>query len=738
MIRRLSVAALALNVGITVLAQSEIPYANTIRINPGDSKELIVAKAAHVVPNDRQMNALENEFIAFIHFGPNTFSGREWGTGFEDPQLFAPEGLDTDQWVKSMKDAGMKMVVITAKHHDGYVIWQSRYTDHGIMSSDFMGGKGDVVKALAESCRKYGMKLGVYLSPADLYQIENPDGLYGNLSKKTLRTIPREVEGRPFENQTKFEFVVDDYNEYFLNQLFELLTEYGPIHEVWFDGAHPKRKGGQTYDYASWKKLIHTLAPEAVVFGREDVRWCGNEAGGTRPTEWNVVTYQADPDTLNNFYDMTDTDLGSREKLYQGGYLHYQQAETNTSIREGWFYRDDDKQGVRSADDVFDIYERAVGGNSTMMLNIPPNRQGRFAVRDSSVLAEVGRRIRDTYSTNLLAESDAPAVLLDGDNRSAVVVDSFIIINLPNEVTFNRLMLQESVAVSGERVENHIVDAWLNGKWQPIADGTNIGYKRILRFPDVTTDKLRIRIGASRLSPSLSFVGAYRYKSHAPELAVSRDAAGLVTIAPARSNFGWKRTDDNSAGNLNGGYEIFYTIDGTEPTSESLKYTEPFAAECTTVKAVSVLNGERSPIASVSFGYIKSGWTAAGESGHTGDLDATKAFDGNPYTSWVNEDASDGWIAVDLGEQKEINGFVYTPQTQWHGEGMIEVGDLLISNDGVNWTPVTTFEFGNLINDSTPRTHRLAHPVKARYIRVVAKRIAGTSNRAAIAEFDLF
>ncbi|MBD5324203.1 MAG: alpha-1,3/4-fucosidase [Bacteroides sp.] len=727
----------ALTAVFAVSAQEDIPFANTIRINPGDSHELIIEKAAHVVPNERQMDALENEFIAFIHFGPNTFSRREWGTGFEDPKLFKPSGLDTDQWVKSMKDAGMKMVVITAKHHDGYVIWQSRYTDHGIMSSDFMDGKGDVLRDLAASCKKYGMKLGVYLSPADLYQIENADGLYGNLSKKTLRTIPRKVDGRPFANDTKFEFVVDDYNEYFLNQLFELLTEYGPIHEVWFDGAHPKRKGGQTYDYASWKKLIHTLAPEAVVFGREDVRWCGNEAGATRPTEWNVITYQANPDTLNNFYDMTDEDLGSRERLYEGGYLHYQQAETNTSIREGWFYRDDDKQGVRSADDVFDMYERSVGGNSTFMLNIPPNREGRFSPRDSSVLAEVGRRIRDTYSTNLLLGADAPDALLDGDNRSGVEIDGSIVITLPKSVTINRLMLQEPVAVNGERIEEHAVDAWVDGGWKQIANATNIGYKRILRFPDVTTDRLRIRIGSARLTPSLSGIGAYYYHSHAPEVVASRDFDGMVTISPARSDFGWKRSGDNPSENLNGGFVIHYTVDGTTPTSASPVYTTPFKAECATVSAISVLNGEESPVSSSSFGYIKNGWRVAGESGGLKDSDASKAFDGNAGSFWISA-APGAWIAVDLGRKKTLRGFGYTPQTHLPGQGMIEKGEIQISDDGKKWQTVEQFEFGNLINDPTPRTVTFKRPVDARYVKIVPVSIAGGNDKAAIAEIDLF
>ena len=305
---------------------SVLPIASTIAINEDDTKDSIVLKAAHVVPTPNQYEALKNEFIAFIHFGPNTFTRMEWGNGMEDPKIFNLENLDTDQWCKAMKSAGMKMVIITVKHHDGFVLWQSRYTNHGIMSSPYKEGQGDVLKELSASCQKFGIKLGVYLSPADLYQIENPEGLYGNLSKYTDRTIPRPIEGRPFLNKTTFTFKVDDYNEYFLNQLFELLTEYGQIDEVWFDGAHPKRKGGQKYNYLAWKELISTLAPKAVVFGKQDIRWCGNESGKTRDTEWNIIPYMDDPKEMNRFADLMAASIGSRTELYKGKFLHYQQA----------------------------------------------------------------------------------------------------------------------------------------------------------------------------------------------------------------------------------------------------------------------------------------------------------------------------------------------------------------------------------------------------------------------------
>lgn len=496
---------------LAACSHNGIRNGNTIKIEDGNTEELILEKAVHVVPTRNQLAALENGFIAFIHFGPNTFTAKEWGSGMEDPKIFALKDLDTDQWCETMVEAGMKMVIFTAKHHDGFVLWQSRYTQHGIMSSDFRDGKGDILRDLSESCRKYGLKLGVYLSPADLYQIESPDGLYGNLSEYTMRTIPREVEGRPFACDKKFEFCVDDYNEYFLNQLYELLTEYGPIHELWFDGAHPKSKGGQKYNYAAWKELIHALAPEAVIFGREDIRWCGNEAGQTRESEWNVVPYQDNPDTMNQFHDMTAENLGVREELYKAKYLHYQPAETDVSIRDGWFYRDDVHQRVKSAEEIFDMYERSVGGNAIFLLNIPPNRDGRFSDRDVESLKECGRLIRETYSSDLFADAE---IKRKGND---------IVVRCPSPVKINRIMLAENVAESGERVEKFAVDAMIDNMWKEIAVSTNIGYKRIVRMDDVVSDRFRIRILETRAKADVISVSAYYMSAGRSELSAVED-----------------------------------------------------------------------------------------------------------------------------------------------------------------------------------------------------------------------
>lgn len=728
--------------------QQEIIPQNTIKVEAGDTDDVIIRKAAHVVPTDNQLAALRNEFIAFVHFGPNTFTRLEWGTGKEDPKIFDLKTLDTDQWCQAMKAAGMKMVVFTAKHHDGFVLWQSRYTKHGIMSTGYKNGKGDVMKELSASCRKYGLKLGVYLSPADLYQIESPDGLYGNLSPYTLRTIPREVPGRPFAVKTKFQLELDDYNEYFLNQLFELLTEYGPIDEVWFDGAHPKTKGGQKYNYKAWREMIRTLVPNATIFGREDVRWCGNEAGNTRTSEWNVITpYTENPAEMVEFMDLHG-DLGGREVLLSREkpfYLHYQPAETNTSIRAGWFYRDDTRQQTRSADDVFDIYERAVGGNSIFLLNIPPNREGRFSDADVEVLEETGRRIQETYGHNLLDGADGPKEVLDKDENTFVLLDGEgpkeLVFSVPQPITFNRIVIQEAIATHSERVEKHAVDAWVDGQWKEVARSTNIGHKRILRFPDVTSTKIRIRILESRMNPAICEVSAHYYQQRPPMLSVGRNAEGLVTIAPKKDGFSWlywadKKENESMQDTID--YQIHYTTDGTEPDEASPLYTVPFALENGEVKAVSFLHGRKGAVSRERLGFVKKDWKVLDVSGETTEHPASAAIDEQADTYWVSGGQESPYVfALDLGMEKELAGFAYTPQKK-DAKGLIAAGRLEMSADGKTWKKVEDFTFGNLVNDPTKRYHYFKKAVKARYVRLVATEVTSGADFATMAELDIF
>jgi len=735
------VISITILVFLSARAQEKITPSNTIEI-VGDSPETIIRKAAHVVPTIDQYNYKKLEFTCFVHFGPNTFTRMEWGNGKEDPSIFNLQHLDTDQWCRAMKEAGMKLVVITAKHHDGFVLWQSRYTTHGVMSSPFKGGKGDIVRELSESCKKYGIKLGIYLSPADLYQIESEDGLYGNLSEYSMRTIPRPVEGRPFENKTTFQFEVDDYNEYFLNQLFELLTEYGSIDEVWFDGAHPKRKGGQTYNYTAWRRLIRTLVPHAVIFGREDVRWCGNESGNTRESEWDVIPFDEDPNVMIKFTDLTG-ELGSREHLYAGNYLHYLPAETNTSIREGWFYRDETDQKVRNADDVFDIYERSVGGNSTFLLNIPPNREGLFSDEDVSVLEEVGRRIRETYGVNLLERATGPREILDQDEYSYVLGNgdgtTEYIIETPTAIILNRFILQEAIATHSQRIEAHALDIWMEGEWKEVATGTTVGYKKILRFPVVKTDRLRIRITASRLEPTLSRVSAHFYKSRPPQIAINRDKTGLVTLEPLKHAFKWKSHGLDPVENLNRDLEIRYTTDGSEPSGSSHLYRDPFSLPSGEVRAVAYQHNEKGSETSEQFGILKQKWKLLEVSSKEGNNSGDKAFDDDPATMWLSgkNKRQPHHLSIDLGSQHALKGFGYAPRLSGK-EGMIEKGMIQASDNGKKWEDVESFEFGNLINDPSKRKWQFKNPVETQFIRIKSETGAAGSQMAAIAELDFY
>ncbi|HEY9259093.1 alpha-L-fucosidase [Chitinophaga sp.] len=740
---KLSSLLLGCLLSLSAVAQTrtELPVKNTYPVSTTDTEADIILKAAHVVPTPNQYRALKNEFIAFIHFGPNTFTRMEWGNGKEDPAIFDLKGLDTDQWCEAMKAAGIRMVLLTVKHHDGFVLWQSRYTKHGIMSTAYKNGKGDILKELVASCNKYGLKVGVYLSPADLYQIESPEGLYGNGSKYTTRTIPRAVPGRPFSNKTTFTFETDDYNEYFMNQLFELLTEYGPMYEVWFDGATPKSKGGQQYTYASWRQLIHKLAPQAVIFGKEDIRWCGNESGRTRHTEWNVIPYKTDPAALNTFDDLTAESLGSREDLYKGHFLHYQQAETNTSIREGWFYRDDIYQKVRSADDVFDIYERSVGGNSTFLLNIPPNREGKFSPADVSCLKEVGKRIKQTYGTNLFKGAQGPRNALDNDTESYLLVDNHhpeITITTTRPVTINRMVLQEAISTHGERVEKHALDAWIDNQWKEIATATNIGYKRILRFPEVTANKFRVRILELRDIPAISNISAHYYQTRAPQLQLQRSLEGMVSIDALQTAFNWKPHGENASKNISGAYRIFYTTDGSEPGPQSTEYNGAFKLDGGDVKAVAIDKNGKGPVTTHRFGLIKENWKLLEATASADGHPAAQAFDASEKTYWLSkENTTAPFINIDLGSERSLKGFAYTPQNQ-SATGMMAKGVIKVSADGKTWNTAETFEFGNLINDPVTRYHQFKKNVTTRYIRIEATEIAAGGKSAAIAELDFF
>ncbi|MGZ0150365.1 alpha-L-fucosidase [Kribbella sp. WER1] len=402
-----------------------------------------------VRPSSRQLAWQRQELTAFVHFGPNTFTDLEWGTGLDDPAAFNPTALDCSQWVSTLVAAGFKSVILTAKHHDGFCLWPSKFLDHSVAASY---GR-DVVGELSAACQAAGLGFGVYLSPADLYQEKAPGGYYGNGSP----AVPSRIG--------EFEYVVDDYNRYYLNQLHELLTSYGPIAEVWLDGANPT-SSAQSYAFDDWFDLIRRLAPDATIaVGGPDVRWVGNEDGFARETEWSVVPFGDG----RMVAEQTAPDVAGPELIAQAGELRWYPAEVDVSIRPGWFYHAAEDGAVKQVPELLDIYRKSVGRNAVLLLNIPPDRRGLFAEPDVEALLAFGEAVRAYYAADLV---------------------------LP--ATINVLDLREDIE-HGQQIESFAVDALVDGSWQEIATGTTIGHRRLLPLPEpVDADDVRLRILVTR------------------------------------------------------------------------------------------------------------------------------------------------------------------------------------------------------------------------------------------------
>lgn len=484
-------------------AQEEYEGHNYVSLPEGDAIDAIVKKAAHITPSKRQLQWQRLEKTAFIHFGINTFTDSEWGTGDEDPELFNPEKLDAEQWVKTLKTAGFKQVILTAKHHDGFCLWPSKYTGHSVKNSPWKDGNGDVVQEVADAAEKYDMGFGIYLSPWDM---NYPD--YGDTEK---------------------------YNQYFENQLEELLTNYGQIDEVWFDGANGADSMDEVPDYHfdSWYNLIRKLQPQAViaVMG-PDVRWVGTETGYGRDSEWSVVPagksaqdeiaqHSQQNLTFKPEGDMTGEDLGSRDKIKNAEALIWYPAEADVSIRPGWFYHEKEDSLVKSTAELRDIYYNSVGKNATLLLNLPPNKEGLLDEHDVDTLNKWGEQLKGTFKENLAKDAKItskngihPKNMLDGDVETYWTTkgkDSTaeIVFELDSPKTFDVLGLQEAIKV-GQRIEGFKLEYREGSTWKKITEGTTVGYKRLLRFDPVTAQKVRLTIKKSRLNPTLKTFGLYK------------------------------------------------------------------------------------------------------------------------------------------------------------------------------------------------------------------------------------
>jgi len=446
------------------------------------------------VPSPRQLAWHEMRYYAFVHFGPNTFTNREWGEGKEDPNVFHPTALDCRQWAKTFKDAGMSGVILTVKHHDGFCLFPSKYSTHTVAQTSWRNGKGDVLRNLSEACREFGLKLGVYLSPWD-------------------RNHP--AYGTP------------EYNQVFANTLNEVLTGYGPIFEVWFDGANGEGPNGrkQVYD---WKLFIDTVRkhqPDAVIFSDAgpDVRWVGNEDGFANETNWAMLD-------RDRFVPGTPLYRELTEGHPNGS--HWLPAECDVSIRPGWFYHADQDERVKSLAHLLEIYYRSVGMGSNLLLNVPPDQRGLIHETDVKRLLELRKVLDATFAVDLAfgARTTAREVIDDrpetfwtappGATRGSFEV------TLRGTPPFDRILLREPIAL-GQRVKRFDIQVKKGQGWETLVSGTTIGPSRILRFATTRTSALRIRVLDARGRPAISQLSIYKAPSWAP-----KDPPRLAGVPP--------------------------------------------------------------------------------------------------------------------------------------------------------------------------------------------------------------
>ena len=454
-----------------------------------------IAQHSLAKPSKKQITYQQMELLGFFHFNMNTFTDKEWGYGDEDPKWFDPKNLNVEQWVRVAKAAGMKELILTAKHHDGFCLWPSAYTEHSIKNSPYKNGKGDIVKEFTSACRKYGIKPGLYLSPWD-----RNAATYGTPA----------------------------YIDYYKNQLKELLTNYGPVYEIWFDGAN----GGDGYyggaretrkidskTYYPWKELfaiVYKHQPNASIFSDAgpDVRWIGNEKGFAGETFWSpinddeLVIGASDPKYLN-----TGEPHGKKWLV----------GVCDVSIRPGWFYHKKEDSLVRTSNNLVDLYYKSVGRNAVLLLNLAPDKNGLIPINDIKSLEGFRKTIDATFKTNLAKGAKAKHKKTSTKNNIQNIVDpsnqtywisdrtknDTIEINLTTKKLFDRLLLQEPIQL-GQRISSFEVYAFENDEWINIAEGTTVGFKRLLKTPITEAQKLRLIILNAIDKPAISNFGVYK------------------------------------------------------------------------------------------------------------------------------------------------------------------------------------------------------------------------------------
>lgn len=594
------------------------------------------------IPQPKQVEWQKMETYAFVHFGLNTFNDREWGYGDSDPKTFNPKKLDCEQWVKTFVDAGMTGVILTAKHHDGFCLWPTQLTEYCIRNTPYKNGKGDIVGELAAACKKYGIKFAVYLSPWDRHQAN-----YGS----------------------------PEYVEYFHKQLKELMTRYGQVFEVWFDGAnggdgwYGGAKDSRSIDrknYYNYPRIFETLdklQPQAVVFsdGGPGCRWVGNESGYAGATNWSFLRAGEVYPGYANYREL------------QYGHADGNQwtaAECDVSIRPGWFYHPEEDDKVKSVEHLTDLYYRSVGHNATLLLNFPVDRNGLVHPIDSANAVNFHKRILNELGNNLLAGIKPKVSNERGGKYSAKaitdgkwdtywatdphVLNATVEFHLQRTEKVNRMMLQEYIPL-GQRIKSFIVEYNVNDEWLPVKlneETTTVGYKRLLRFETISTNKLRVR-----------FI----------------DARGPLCI---------------------NNIEAFYageTIDNFSVKTEELK-SFPFTL----------------------LGVDKN--------------EASKLSDRNPKTTcFINN----RMLIIDLGEERTIQTLRYLPDQSEYNKGLISSFELFVGDkpDDLKRS-IAKGEFSNIKHNPIVQSVFFT-PVKTRYVLLKATRMVNENESVGVAELTI-
>ena len=521
---------------------SAVQPANYIPVSSADCRTNVLKKAALVRPTEGQLSWQEDGLTAFVHFGINTFVNQEWTSAEYPASRFNPTGnLDPDVWVKTLRDQGYRYVVLTVKHHDGFVSYPSRYTDYGVKSSPWLNGKGDVVKMLTDAAHKYGMKVGMYLSPAD----SNAEkmGIFGNGSPKTDRPIPTLVEGDDRAGNPaypSFTYKATDYGQYFLNQLYEVLTQYGQVDEVWFDGAQGNTTKPETYDYPAFYDLIGKLQPKALVaVGGRDIRWIGNESGQARENEWGPQAINnpadggqiglSDPGQTSWFDQLTGSDARIVRAAQTGANsLHWWPVEADMKLTGGWFAYDGNvgKDVPKTPAALMGHYMNTVGKNAVMLLNVPPTITGQFSQPMINSITGFASERRKAFTVDralgvpVSVDGTTDTTVTDGNIRTGVVAKATtgqVSIDLGTPRTIRRIALSENTGVNGQVVTGFNVEAKVNGAWSKVGEAGTIGVSRILQFSsDVTASEFRVNITGARAPFSLANLSLYEQLASDP------------------------------------------------------------------------------------------------------------------------------------------------------------------------------------------------------------------------------